>query len=84
MTRVKNIVSIVKARKLQWYGHVKQSSLPVRAAVEGMIEGGRRRGRPKRRWRSDIQEWCGDDWSTINRRVRDRTSWKKMCKALIF
>ena len=82
MCGLKNIVGLVKAKKASWYGHVKRSNLPVRVTIEGLIEGKRRRGRPKRRWRTDILEWCGGSWLTINASVKDRILLRKTCDAL--
>ena len=73
MCGLTNIVGLVKAKKASWYGHVKRSNLPVRVNIEGLIEGKRRRGRSKRRWRTDILE-C----------VKDRILWRKTCDALKF
>ena len=48
-TGVHDITNTVKARKLQWFGHVKRSNLMVKTTIKGHIEGKRRRGRPSRR-----------------------------------
>ena len=82
LTGLQKITHAIMARKARWYGHVKRSNLPVRAAVEGMIEGKRRRGRPKRRWRSDIMDWIGGDLCCLNALVHDRSAWRTVCKKL--
>ena len=48
MTRLTPVSTLVKRKKLTWFGHLKRSVLPVRAVYEGMISGKRRRGRPIR------------------------------------
>ena len=72
----------IKKTKLRWFGHMKRSNLPVKTTFEGMIEGKRCRGRPKRRWRDDISEWVGDTWSSINNLARDRNRWRRMLDAI--
>ena len=39
--------TIVKRRKLQWYGHVSRSSGLVKTILQGTVKGGRRQGRPR-------------------------------------
>ena len=53
MTRLTPVSTLVKYKKLAWFGHLKRSDLPVRAVYEGMISCKRHRGRPIRQWRSD-------------------------------
>ena len=37
--------TIVKRRKLQWYGHVSRSSGLAKTILQGTVKGGRRQGR---------------------------------------
>ena len=71
MTRLTPVSTLEKRKKLTWFGHLKRSALPVRAVYEGIISGKRRRGRPIRRWRSDIHEWTGKTIVELNRMVKD-------------
>ena len=43
-------LTIVKRRKLQWYGHVSRSIGLAKTVLHGTVEGGRRQGRQKKRW----------------------------------
>ena len=83
-TNLKPLLPEVKRRKLKWYGHLRRSRLPVRTTVEGMVQGKRRSGRPNRRWRDDILEWCGPGctWDLINSHVKDRKTWRESCDAI--
>ena len=83
MTGLKKIAGLVKSKKARWFGHIKRSTLPVRVAIEGMVEGKRRQGRPKRRWRTDILEWCGVSWTQINATTVDRAAWRLLCNSLL-
>ena len=40
-----DLLTIVKRRKLQWYGHVSRSSGLAKTILHGTAHGGRRRGR---------------------------------------
>ena len=46
-----------KKQKLSYFGHIKRHSTLEKTILEGRIEGRRKRGRPRRRWVDDIQEW---------------------------
>ena len=39
-----DLQTIVKRRKLQWYGHVSRSSGLVKTILQGTVKGGRRPG----------------------------------------
>ena len=51
-----DLVTIVKRRKLQWYGHVSCSSGMVKTILQGTVKGGRRQDRQKKRWEDNIRE----------------------------
>ena len=40
-----DLLTIVKRRKLQWYGHVYRSSGLAKSILQGIVKGGRRQGR---------------------------------------
>ena len=44
-----DLLTIVKRRKLQWYGHVSRSSGLVKTVLQGTVKGGRRQGGQRRR-----------------------------------
>ena len=51
-----DLLTIVKRRKLQWYGHVSRSSGLAKAIWQGTVKEGRRQGRQKKRWEDNIKE----------------------------
>ena len=63
-----DLLTIVKRRKLQWYGHVsRRSSGPAKIILQGTVKGGRRQGRQRKRWEDNIRpgvrqvpEGCGE------------------------
>ena len=40
-----DLLTIVKRRKLRWYGHVSRSSGLAKTILQGTVKGGRRQGR---------------------------------------
>ena len=50
----KDLLVSVKRRKLKWYGHVSRSSGLAKTILQGTMQGGRRRGRQRRRWEDNI------------------------------
>ena len=51
-----DLLTIVKRRKLQWYGHVSRSSGLAKTILQGTVKGGRRQGRQRKRWKDNIRE----------------------------
>ena len=83
-TRVKDIIPTIKLKKLQWFGHLKRSSQQVKITFEGLVEGKRKQGRPSRRWRDDIVEWCGGyhSMTELNQMTKNRKAWRGHCYAV--
>ena len=50
-------LTIVKRRKLQWYGHVSRSSSLAKTILQGTVKGRRRQGRQRKRREDNIREW---------------------------
>ena len=69
-------LTIVKRRKLQWYGHVSCSSSLVKAILQGTMKGGRRQGRQREKWEDNIREWTGLESAKSQRAVENRGKWR--------
>ena len=54
-----DFLMIIKRRKLQWYGHVSNSSGLAKTTLQGTVKGGKRQGRQQKRWEDIIREWTG-------------------------
>ena len=54
-----DLLTIVKRRKLQWYGHVSRSSDLAETILQGTVKDGRRQGKQRKRWEDNIREWTG-------------------------
>ena len=53
------ILAMVIAKKLRWFGHVTRSNSMSKTILQGSIEGKRRRGRPKMQWQDNIVKRTG-------------------------
>ena len=63
----KDLLTSVKRRKLQWYGHVSHSSGLAKTILQGTVKGGRRQGRQWKRWKDNIREWTGLEFTKSQR-----------------
>ena len=70
----------IKSKTLKLFGHIKRSSVGLsKLCFEGMVQGKRGKGKPKRRWRDDILSWSNtQNWSSINQLVLNREEWRKL------
>ena len=50
------LLTLVKKRKLRWFGHVSRSSGLAKTILQGTVKGKRKRGRQKKRWEDNIRE----------------------------
>ena len=74
----KDLLTIVKRHKLQWYGHVSHSLGLAKTILQGTVKGGRRQGRQRRRWEDNIREWTGLEFGKSQRAVENREKWRKL------
>ena len=71
-----DLLTMVKKRKLRWYGHISRSSGMAKTILQGTVKGERRRGRQKKRWEDNIKEWTGMGFGDSLRTAEDREGWK--------
>ena len=74
----KELLTIVKQRKLQWCGHITRSSGLAKTFLQGTVQGGRRRGRQRKRWEDNICEWTGLGLSDTVRKAEEREEWRRL------
>ena len=67
-----DLLTIIKTRKLQWYGRVSRSSGLAKTVFQGTMKGGRRKGRQRKRWEDNIMEWTGLEFAKSQRAVENR------------
>jgi hypothetical protein len=83
-----SIIRIIKSRTMRWVGHVARMGENRNAyrILEGMPEGKRRLGRPRRRWvnniKMDLREigWDGVDWIDM---AQDRDQWRALVSTVL-
>ena len=73
-----DILTIVKRRKLQWYGHVARSSGLAKTISQGTVKRERRQGRQRKRWEDNIREWTGLEFGKSQRAVENQEKWRKL------
>ena len=64
------LLTLVKKRKLRWFGHVSRSSGLAKTILQGTVKGKRKRGRQKKRWEDNIKEWTGMDFDSSTRQLK--------------
>ena len=67
-----DLLTTVKRRKLQWYGHVFRSSDLAKTILQGTVKGGRRQGRQRKRWEDNIRELTGPEFAKYQRVLENR------------
>ena len=72
-----HLLTTVKRRKLQWYGHFSRSSGLANTILRGTVKGGRRQGGQRRRWEDNIRDWKGLEFGKFQRAVENREKWRK-------
>ena len=70
------LLTLVKKRKLRWFGHVSRSSGLAKTILQGTVKGKRKRGRQKKRWEDNIKEWTGMGFASSTRAAENRSRWK--------
>ena len=74
----KDLLTVVKRCKLQWYGYVSCSSGLAKTILQGTVKGGRKQGRQRKRWEDNIREWTGLEFAKSKRAVENREKWRKL------
>jgi len=64
-------------RKPNFFGHVcrMNDDRLIKAVIFGDMKGTNRRGRPRREWLNDIQEWCNMDVYSRYIAAENREEW---------
>ena len=74
----KDLLTIVKRRKVQWFGHVPCSTGLTKIILQCTVKGGRRRGRQRKRWEDNTREWTGLEFGKSQRAVENSEKWRKL------
>ena len=73
-----DLLTIIKRRKLQWYGRASRSSGLAKTILQGTVKGGRRQGTERKRWKDNIREWIGLEFAKSQRAVENIEKWSKL------
>ena len=76
-----DLTTMVKKRKLRWYGHISRSSGMAKTVLQGTMKRARRRGRQKKRWEDNIKEWTEMELGDFVRAAEDREGWEGIVAA---
>ena len=72
----RNLLNIIRVRKLQYLGHIKRHPSIMKDTLEGFVQGTRSRGRPRFTWMTNCYDWTGMSLSNINSASQDRQKWR--------
>ena len=76
------LLQVVKRKKLQWYDHITRHDSLTKTILQGTAEGGRKRGKPRKSWLSNIKEWTQMDLHSLLSSAKDRQLWRSLCKSV--
>ena len=82
-TKVIDIIEYTTKTKAKWAGHVarmKDNRWTIRTTEWTPRDMKRSRGRQKRRWRDDLEEYFGTTWP---RKARNRDEWRILTEGYI-
>ncbi|KAI8500917.1 hypothetical protein Bbelb_210120 [Branchiostoma belcheri] len=74
----RTLLNTIKRRKLQYFGHATRAENITTHILQGVINGRRSRGRPRRRWGDDVRDWMGMPLAECSHRARDRREWRRL------
>ena len=70
-----DIVTVLRKRRLNWYGHVQRATSSIKTVSAVRVPGGNRRGRPRKSWKECVQ----GDLKTLGlseEAAQDRDAWR--------
>ena len=73
-----DLLTIVKRRKLRWYGHVSRSSGLAKIILQDTVKGGKRQDSREKRWEDNMRKWTGLEFAKSQRAVDNREEWRKL------
>lgn len=72
----KDLVSIVRGRKLKWFGHISLKYCLTHTIMHGATQGTRRPGRQKKSWLQNIKDWTGQTLTIATLAAQNREGWR--------
>ena len=78
-----DLLTPVKKRQVRWYGHKTRSTGLAKMILQGTVQGGRRRGRQKKRWEDNVTEWTGLKLGEALRKAKNRRMENSGCPIIL-
>ena len=72
----RQLLNIVKARKLRFYGHVRRNPGLESDILDGYMNGRRTRGRQPTSWTDNIKNWTDGSMEDAYRTALNRSKWR--------
>ncbi|GFS23049.1 eukaryotic translation initiation factor 3 subunit F [Elysia marginata] len=72
------LMNNIRKLKLTYFGYVKRHNTLEKLCMEGMVEGKRGRGCPKRRWSEDVAEWLKTPATRARATAQDRRLFRSL------
>jgi len=76
------LLTIVKRRKMQFYGHTNRAGNLATTILQGPVDGQRGRGRPRTTWLKNIVDWTGRSVNDLHTLSLDRQQWRTTIEAV--
>ena len=73
-----DLLTIVKKRKLGWYGHVIRPNGLSKTILQGTVQGKRKRRRQKKKWIGNITEWTKKTFAETQAVTHNRELWTQL------
>eukprot|EP00795_Rhopilema_esculentum_P001308 gene1308-biopygen9998 len=70
------LINSINKRKLSFIGHVARSKGLGNDIRSGMVDGKRKRGRPRRKLENDVEDLLGMTMAELLRKAQDRDTWR--------
>ena len=74
----KDFITTVSKPKLRWYGHIQRSTGLAKMILQRTVQGGRRKGRQKKRWGDKMSEWTSIKLGETLRKSENGEEWRKV------
>ena len=71
------LLATIKRRKFAWFGHATCNDSLSITILQGILEGGRRRGRQRKYWMDNIKEWTSLPMPELLTRASSRKDWNR-------
>ena len=80
VSHYEGLLTIVKKRKLKWYGHVTRANSLSTPVLQGSVQGVRRRGRQIKKCSDNIKEWTRKSFAETRALAHDRVEWRELVR----